>query len=405
MSELDKLYDKLIRDFKHRIKLRQNIVLSIEGIPNTDEKYELAFTLAEKLNEIIKINNPTYQPKIRFDFIDSFSCFKEKVLKLNSGDIYIMRLYTFDALQKIFEISAIARADFFNFIFILDKKSPLIPKENLKFDYWLEILSKNNQYIECKLSSTQLFDLTEIGIVNIPISYSQNLLEKYIEKRDAFYKEVIVIRNESETLTGKSSIKLLKKKGSLSELKKSKPKKIKKNKIIGSIEYWIRRIKFDSKEKYDKDFILVLLNDMIGKEYTKTDEDYMSIGRIIELFEKEYKIVQLNSKRNRLYVSDDLLFDETTNLKLKRINLKLYERDIYPHLISRFRLQIIEIRLKTNKMTPKCYNIIEEIEEILHKEKWSHLDNTYFRLAEIIGELEKKKEKEKEVLKENERMY
>ena len=174
--------------------------------------------------------------------------------------------------------------------------------------------------------------------------------------------------------------------------KKTKKKTIKKKTIIGSIEYWIRQIKFDSKEKYDKDFILVLLNNIIGKEYTKTDEDYISIGRIIELFEKEYTIVQLNSKKNRLYVSDDLLFDETTNLKLKRINLKLYETDIYPFLIPLFRLQIIEIRLKTNKRTPKCYNIIKKIEELLHKEKWSYLDKAKQRIAEIIEELEKEKE-------------
>ena len=206
VSELDKLDNKLITDFKKRIRQRQNIVLSIEGIINTDGKYKLAFTLAEKLNEIIRRYNPTYQPKIRFDFINCFSCFKEKFLNLNSGDIYIMRLYTLDDLQKIFEISAIARSNFFNFIFILDKQQLLIQKENLNFDYWLEILNENNQqYIECELS-IQMFEVVKVGIVNIPISYNQNLLEKYIEKKGAFYKEIAVIRDESKTLTGKSSI-------------------------------------------------------------------------------------------------------------------------------------------------------------------------------------------------------
>ena len=169
-------------------------------------------------------------------------------------------------------------------------------------------------------------------------------------------------------------------------MKKEKNKKIKKNEIIRSIEYWIRQITSDSKEKYDKDFILVLLNQMIGKEYTKTDEGIMSIGRIIELFEKEYKIVQLNGKRNQLYVSDDLLSDETTNLK--RVNLKLYETDVYPFLIHRFRLKIIEIRLKTNKLSPKCYNLITKIEDIINREKWNHFDKTRERIAEIIKELE-----------------
>lgn len=135
---------------------------------------------------------------------------------------------------------------------------------------------------------------------------------------------------------------------------------MKKKEMISSIEYWIRNITADSKEKYDKDFILVLLHKWLGREYIKTFEGYMSTGRIVELFEAEYKVVHLNKMNRTLVVSD--IYEGLANLTHLDI-------DTYMYHIPIFRLNVIELRHKTDELTDKCFDIVENILEIIAKRR------------------------------------
>lgn len=137
-----------------------------------------------------------------------------------------------------------------------------------------------------------------------------------------------------------------------------KNKKTKKE-IIESANSWISRISMDSKKKYDKDYILYTLHDIIGIEYIKTLESYMSIHRIVEIFEEKYKLALL--ERRTLYVSD--LYEEL-------LTIDNDEFVILPYNLYEFNFVIKEIVRKNDLdyHSSKCFDIIKDILKTALKE-------------------------------------